>query len=129
MNSQLDPPLRQLVELFRGLKMGEIDSHSSHTTLRALESPPSTLSTDNAPSSASKDFSSRTISSTQSEELTYPSTTNPHLPNELVIQILHHALHLRGSSVPPPIDFRAMYPATVAWLGIWLYPSHSIPSF
>ncbi|KAH6875739.1 hypothetical protein BKA58DRAFT_127553 [Alternaria rosae] len=91
----------KLVELFRGLKMVEVDSHSSHTTLRALESPPSTLPTDNAPSAASKDFSSRTISSTQSEELTSPSTTNLHLPNELIIQILHHALHLRGSSVPP----------------------------
>jgi len=79
--------------------MAEIGSHSTHTTLSALDSLPSTLPIDNAPSSASKGLSSRTISSTQSEEMNSPSTTNPHLPNELIIQILHHALHL-GSSVP-----------------------------
>jgi len=81
--------------------MAEIGSHSTHTTLSALDSLPSTLPMDNAPSSVSNDLSSRPISSTQSEEMTSPSTTNPHLPNQLIIQILHHALHLRPSSSVP----------------------------
>lgn len=81
--------------------MAEIESHSPHTILPASESPPSTLPMNNAPSSVPNDKSSRPISSTQSEEMTSPSTTNPHLPNELIIQILHHALRLGlGSSVP-----------------------------
>jgi hypothetical protein len=90
----------------------------------------STSATETAVSSACKSLSILHISPEHSTESASPPTVyQQSLPNELIIQILYHALHLRGQSVPPlPVDWQRFqcHVHRLGRLGRYLVTSRSL---